>query len=100
VLLARLSTDRSLPCAGYRIRTHTTRQRDTLSIHITGLVRPSPCLGGGDGAEGEAALGNLGGGRYVLRITEGDRTDLYRLRVIRGVPELSPITRSFTTINH
>lgn len=100
VLLARMWTDRTLPCAGYRIRTHTTRQRDTLSVHITGLVRPSPCLGGGDGAEGAASLGNLGGGRYVLRITEGNRTDLYHLRITRGVPEVGTIARSFTTINH
>jgi hypothetical protein len=96
LLMAGITSTRSYPCTGYRIRTRTTRERDTLTVHITGMVRPPICLGGSADAEGEASLGNIAAGRYILRFTSGGNSDLYVLTVTRGVPTLRVISNRFT----
>ncbi len=93
-----VTTDR-FPCAGYSIRTRVTRERDTLSIHILGLLRPNPCMTGFDEASGNAYLGSIGGGSYFLRVVEGMTADLYSLKFDSGrIISVSPIFQHFTIL--
>lgn len=93
-----VTTDR-FPCAGYSIRTRVTRERDTLSVYILGLLRPNPCLTGFDEAGGNAYLGSIGGGSYFLRVVDGTKKDLYSLKFEGGrITSISPIFQHFTIL--
>ena len=96
---AHLTSIDRLPCAGYRIRTRVTRERDTLSVHILGFLRPNPCATGFEEARGNAYLGSIGGGSYFLRVVDGVRHDLYSLKFELGkITSANPIVQQFTIL--
>jgi hypothetical protein len=99
-LYAFLTTTSTYPCAGYRLRTIMTREYETLSVRISGPVRPTPCLATMDEARGQAYLGNPAYGTYLLRIVYDGREDLYSMTCFDRVPTIVPISRGFTTITY
>jgi hypothetical protein len=99
-LYAFLTTTRSYPCAGYHLRTVVTRERDTVSVRITGPVRPSPCIGSMDEAPGRAYIGNPAAGTYLLRLVYEGEQDLYTLYVTDRVPTIVPLVRTFTSLTY
>jgi hypothetical protein len=82
-IAATIVTTNLYPCAGYRLRAYTTREMDTITVHNNGMVRPVPCVQGGDAATGNTFLGDLADGVYFLRITYRGESDVHRIS-IRG----------------
>ncbi len=80
-IAATIVTTNLYPCAGYRLRAYTTLEMDTITVRINGMVRPVPCVQGGDAATGKVFLGDLAEGVYYLRIMYRGETDLHRVSI-------------------
>ncbi len=78
-LVVRLVTTSSYPCEGYQIRSRVVFLRDTASITISGLLRPSPCFQTSSEATGTAYLGMPRVFPFVLKIVYRGEIDLYRV---------------------
>jgi hypothetical protein len=97
-LEAQVVTTERYPCAGYTIRTAVSWRLDTLTIHVGGFVRPSPCLADMSRATGTAYLGDIGEGTYVLGIRYRGHQDLHRLSIEDDAKTIEPIENSFTEL--
>ncbi|MDH3251744.1 MAG: hypothetical protein OEM41_03070 [Ignavibacteria bacterium] len=95
---ATIVTTNLYPCAGYRLRSFATREVDTITIHINGMVRPVPCVQVGEVATGNAFLGVLTDSVYYLRVRYRGETDLHRMSVTRRHVAITPLTTRFTRI--
>jgi hypothetical protein len=82
------------------MRSTVTRERDTISVRISGLVQPVPCLSGMDEARGSVYLGNPAYGTYFLRVVYRGHQDLYRMVCIDRIPTLVAILSQFTTVHY
>jgi hypothetical protein len=99
-LYAFLTTTSVYPCAGYRMRTTVTRERDTISVRIGGFVQPVPCVSGMDEARGSVYLGNPAYGTYMLRFVYRGSADLYRMVCINRIPAVAALRSHFTTVHY
>ncbi len=97
-ILASLETTSLYPCAGYGIRSTVTWENDTISIHIYGMVQPSPCIQSGDAATGTAYLGDPGPGNYILRIFYRDEVDLHKVAFVPGEATTKPVRDHFSRV--
>jgi hypothetical protein len=95
---AEVTTTSVYPCAGYRLGCSTVWNRDTLNIHIGGLVRPTPCIQGMSRATGSTYLGNIGSGSYILRLRYRGETDLYEFVREQSEIQVKPLCVSFSTV--
>ena len=95
---ATIVTSGTYPCAGYSIRSAVSWRLDTLTVHIGGFVRPSPCFSSMSRATGTTYLGNIGEGTYILCISYRGHRDLYRISIKPADFVIDAIDRSFTTI--
>jgi hypothetical protein len=55
-ITAAIVTTNLYPCAGHRLRAYSTREMGTITVHINGMVRPVPCVQGGEVATGNTYL--------------------------------------------
>ena len=95
-LIIALTTTADYPCDGYTLRTRVSRQRDTITVSILGMLTPNPCNGAFGRAKGSAFLGNQVAGKYFVRLYYRGVSDLYRLSFDKGKIILSPIIKTFT----
>lgn len=95
---ANITTTSTYPCEGYSLRTRVRWDKDTISVHVLGLVRPSPCIQSSAEATGTAFIGELKEGISYVRIFYRGDVDLHR--VVRSKSRLSaiPIQRTFTEL--
>jgi len=96
--LAALKTTKVYPCTGYDIRLGLSWSTDTLTLNIGGLRRPSPCVQLSAEATGSIFLGDIGDGRYVLRIRYRSDEELHHFRVTNGKVFVTSEPKSFTRI--
>ncbi len=98
-LVVRLVTTSSYPCEGYQIRSRVVFIRDTASITITGLLRPSPCFQTHSEATGTAYLGQPRVFPFVLKIVYRGDADLYRVFLTaRGGISASAVKTVYTRL--
>jgi len=95
---AELVTTETYPCIGYVIRSGVSWRIDTLTIHIGGFVRPSPCVSSMSLATGTTYLGNIGEGMYIFRINYRGQRDLHRVSITSNGVIVEAIENSFTNI--
>jgi hypothetical protein len=97
-IVADITTTSTYPCEGYRIQTRMTREYDTLTVHIGGVVRPTPCLSMFGAASGTAYLGNSLRGTYFLKVRYRASNDLYKLIISDKSIFAVPLHAEFTDI--
>lgn len=92
-------TEKSYPCAGYRLPLSMARDGATLRLNVGAVERP-----GGDvcaavvmPAEGRTGLG-VGDGTYTLRVERFGRMDTYRLIVLNERTRLETVEATFTRV--
>jgi hypothetical protein len=93
-----LTTTSTYPCEGYVLRSFLTREQDTLSIHVTGMLRPSPCIQSSSEATGTLLIGQVKPDTSFLRIQYRGETDLHRIINSKKGLRSRPIQSSFTRI--
>jgi hypothetical protein len=94
----KLVSTTAYPCAGYRILCSVQWSRDTLTVAILGLRRPSPCVPLASVASGSVFLGDLGDTTVVLRFTYRGHEDRYRIAFSRTGTRIAPLSRGFTSV--
>jgi hypothetical protein len=97
-IVAHLETSTMYPCAGYTILSMVTWEKDTISIHINGMMQPSPCIPSGDIATGTAYLGAPGPGNYFLRILYRGEVDIHKVAFVPGEATTKPVRDHFSHI--
>ena len=97
-IAATIVTTNLYPCAGYRLRTYVTREMDTITVNLNGMVRPVPCIQGGEAATGNVFLGDLADGVLLLRITYRGETDLHRISIRKNHAKAIDPRARFTRI--
>jgi len=98
-MVAHVTTSKTYPCEGYTLRTQTRWNRDTVSVYILGLLRPSPCYQTSSEATGSVFLGDMKGSVWFLRIRYRGDVDLYKMVHIRKRLSAIAIYSTFTTVN-
>ena len=98
VLAAALVTTSVYPCEGYQIRSMVTWEKDTISLHILGFTRPTPCIQGGSEATGNASLGSMPDSTFFIRILYRGEIDLHKLGTRKKSLTIAPIRRAFTEL--
>jgi mRNA-degrading endonuclease RelE of RelBE toxin-antitoxin system len=93
-----LHSIRAYPCTGYRILCSVQWSRDTLTVALLGLHRPSPCVPLASVASGSLFLGDLGDTTVVLRFTYRGHEDRYRIAFSRAGTRITPLSRGFTSV--
>lgn len=97
-ITATIVTTNLYPCAGYRLRSYSTWEVDTITIHINGMVRPVPCVQVGEVATGSTFLGDLRDSVYYLRVEYRGETDLHRMTVGHGHARARELGARFTSV--
>ena len=97
--LAHLTTTNTYPCAGYSVNSIVRWDGDTVSVHLLGLLRPSPCVQSSDEATGTAFGWDLAGSPLFIRFQYRGNVDLYRLVRSKGHLKLVPILQTFTSLS-
>ena len=97
-LHAILTSTSTYPCTGYVIRAGVTREADTVSISIYGMLRPSPCISLPAEASGTVFLGNPRQTHWILRIRYREEEDLHRLLIGTTQITVAPIRSNFTRV--
>ena len=81
VIVAQIVTTTFYPCAGYGLRLSVRNDGDTVTLAVTGMVRPSPCIQSMDPATGTAYLFPPGDRSAILRILYRGQSDFYHCRI-------------------
>lgn len=92
-----LGSTTAYPCAGYRIISSVRWSRDTLTIAVLGLRRPSPCVSLASVASGSLCLGDLRDTTVVLRFSYRGHEDLYRISFADQGLRIRPLHARFTS---
>ena len=95
-LQAFITSTNTYPCEGYTIRSQVRWERDTVSIRILGLLRPSPCIQSASEATGSAYLGTLADGLHVIRIYYRGDVDLHKVTISKSQISVAPLRNQFT----
>ena len=99
-IIAKITTFDTYPCEGYQIQTRVTQQRDTLTVHIGGIIEPIPCFTTFDVATGTAYLGRSLDGIHFLRFNYRTENDLYKLVVKGNNRIISAVHSDFTDLTN
>jgi len=97
-LEATIVTTNIYPCEGYTIRSGVTWEKDTISLHLFGFVRPSPCIQSGSEATGTAFVGTIRDSTFFFRITYRGESDLHKVVVRKTRLSVTPIRSAFTEL--
>jgi hypothetical protein len=95
---ANIATTSTYPCEGYSLRTRVRWDKDTVSIYVLGLVRPSPCVQSSAEATGTVLIGELKEGVSFVRILYRGDFDLHKVIRSKGRLRTIPIRRTFTDL--
>jgi hypothetical protein len=95
-LQASITTTSVYPCEGYTVRSRVRWERDTVSITVLGLLRPSPCVKLASEATSTAYLGDLRGGSYIIRLYYRGDVDLHKVMITKGKISVVPLRNAFT----
>jgi hypothetical protein len=98
-VVAHFATTKTYPCEGYTLRTQIRWDRDTVSVYVLGLLRPSPCFQTSAEATGTVFLGDLRGSVWFLRVRYREDVDLYRIVNVNHRLSSFPINCTFTKVN-
>ena len=98
LIVALVTTTATYPCFGYRLQTRVAQSHDTLTISIGGLVRPSSCFHAFDIARGDANLGSLSPGKYMLCVAYRNVVDHFEIRVAQKRILIQPIKHDFSEV--
>lgn len=96
-IVAEITTTATYPCEGYRIQTRLTQNMDTLTVHIGGLIRPSPCFHTSGNAETKILLGNFHS-EILLRISYRGESDMYKITIDNNTFIILPMKKEFTEV--
>jgi hypothetical protein len=99
VIVAQITTTKFYPCAGYGLRLSVRNEGDTVTLAVTGMVRPSPCLQSMDPATGTAYLFPPGERSVILRILYREQSDFYRCRVTNTGVRVTTLRARFTDVS-
>ena len=99
-LVMTIHTDEPLPCIGSSIRNRVVWDADTMTVLLSGFIRPTPCLQGLDPASVRIDLGRDTSTVRYLRIQEGAFTDLWKILCEGGGVRVSSIKKSFTSYSN
>ena len=91
-----IATTTVYPCAGYQLSSSVRWNRDTLTVAVLGLRRPSPCVPLSSIASARLFLGDLGDTTVVLCFTYRGNEDRYRMTFSGGEIRVVPLVRRFT----
>jgi hypothetical protein len=97
-MVAHLTTTNTYPCEGYTLRTQTRWDKDTVTVNVLGLLRPSPCYQTSAEATGTVFLGDMDRLTWYLRLQYRDGADLYRIANAQRGLSAFPIHQTFTTM--
>lgn len=97
-LYASIVTTTLYPCEGYIIRSGVSWEKDTISLHLFGLVRPSRCIQGGSEATGSAFLGAIPDSTFYLRVGYRGENNLHQVVVRKGRRVVIPVRSTFTEV--
>lgn len=92
-----LHSTTAYPCAGYRIISSVRWSRDTLTVAVLGLRRPSRCVSLASVAAGGLFLGDLGDTTIVLRFSYRGHEDRYRISFADQGIDIRPLHSRFTS---
>lgn len=92
-----IATTTVYPCAGYQLASSVRWNRDTLTVAVLGLRRPSPCVPMSSIATASLFLGDLGDTTVVLCFTYRGNEDRYRIVFSRTGNRVIPLVRRFTS---
>lgn len=98
VIVAQITTTTLYPCAGYGLRLSVRNDGDTVTLAVTGMVRPSPCLQSMDPATGTAYLFPPGERDVILRILYREQSDFYRCGVTGAGVRVTALRARFTNV--
>ncbi len=98
-IVAAITTITSYACEGYLIQTRVLQNLDTVTIHIGGMIRPTPCFTAFSSATGTAFIGNLCNGIRYLKIQSRGENDLYKLSFEQRSVDITRIRSRFTELN-
>lgn len=88
-------TTEVFPCLNYNLQTDFRQRGHRIEAKIKGITRPGTCLNKEGPARYTHTLGTLSG-TYELYISSREKTDEYRIAVIRDKVEIDPLQQSFT----
>ncbi|HTR81478.1 MAG TPA: hypothetical protein VMM58_07585 [Bacteroidota bacterium] len=92
-----IETAEPLPCVGSSIRNQVLWENDTVTVILSGFVRPSPCLEGFDPARVKVVAGRTTMNKFYLRFRENDQDDLWKISKETDGFQASPIRSFFTS---
>jgi hypothetical protein len=95
---ANIATTSTYPCEGYSLRIRLRWDKDTISLFLLGLVRPSPCVQSSAEATGTVFIGELKEGVSFVRILYRGDIDLHKVIRSKGRLRTIPIRRTFTDL--
>ncbi|MBI4534863.1 MAG: hypothetical protein HY708_01205 [Ignavibacteriae bacterium] len=98
-IVVEITTTATYPCEGYRIKATAVRNRDTVTIRMFGLVRPTPCFQTASEATGRVAFSSLNPGSYILQVNYRNVNDFYKLTLSERKNLVLPIHSTFTRLN-
>jgi hypothetical protein len=95
---ADIATTNTYPCEGYRLKNSVAWDKDTVVIHLLGMVRPTPCIQSSSEARGSAFLGKLVDGVHYVRISYRGVNDVYKLAILPKGMKVVPVRNTFTRL--